>query len=80
MFSTFLSYLSDLLYPLIDAVSQIFALAFYIFVAGIGIYGMASVVYNIVLAHQRRREERQEPPTARVAGTVYPDGEGVNKK
>ncbi len=59
-----------------DAASAAFALAFYIFVTGLGLYGIASVVYNLVLLHKRRKEERPEPPTARVAGTVYPNEKG----
>ncbi len=49
-----LSVLSPALWAIFDAASAAFALAFYIFVVGLGLYGIASVVYNLVLLHKRR--------------------------
>ncbi len=68
--------LADLAWPLVDLICSVFSFTFYIFVTGLGLYGIASVVYNLVLLHKRHKEERPEPPTARVAGTVYPNEKG----
>ncbi len=68
--------MQEFLLEVFDAAAAAFALLFYIFVAGMGIYAMGMVVYNVILAHRRHKEERPEPPTARLAGTVYPDGKG----
>ncbi len=78
--NAFLNSLTNLTWSLIDLVCSVFSFVFYLFVVGLGLYGMASVVYNLVLVHQRRREERPEPPTARVVGTVYPDRGKVKEK
>ncbi len=72
--TTIFNAIFSVLWAVFDVVSQVFALVFYIFVAVLGVYGIASVVYNLVLAHKRHNEKRPEPPTARQAGTVYPDG------
>lgn len=66
------SALSSTLWVIFDVISQVFALIFYLFVAGMGLYGMASVVYNLVTVRRRHRAKHPELPTARVARTVYP--------
>ncbi len=68
--------MADFFWSIFDVASNAFALLFYLFVAGLGVYAIASVIYNVAVVHRRRREERPEPPTARQAGTVYPDRKG----
>ncbi len=65
--------LSDAIFAIADWISQVFALLFYIFVVGLGLYGIASVIYNLTLAHERRKEKRLEPPTPRIRRIDYPD-------
>lgn len=84
--SALLSDVTNTFWLVFDVLSWVFALAFYVFLTGLAFYAMASVIYNLViahrrrkverlvLAHQRRKAERPEPPTARRGPTVYPEG------
>ncbi|UNI72472.1 MAG: hypothetical protein [Chaetfec virus UA24_244] len=68
------------LWPIFDAASAAFALMLYLFVAGLGVYAMGAIVYNVVLARKRRKPPRVEPPTARPRQIEYPDGGEAREK
>ncbi len=69
----FLTMFNDILWFIMDGACMVFTTAFCLLVAGLGLYGIASVIYNLTLAHERRKEKRLESPTPRIRRIDYPD-------